>query len=208
MSKNTRNRILLTALAALLLVTLTIGGTVAWLTATSGSVTNTFTTSKVEVNLTEEAKDFQMVPGATITKDPKVTLLDGSEDAWVFVKVTKENNLDTYIENYTPNTDNWYSCGDNVWVYKEPLSAGKSAQFLTSVKVKDTVTTVDMAAAAEEGNEPKLIFTPYAIQSANLKVGDVDITTGNIKDYAAQVWALVGRDLPPATTLPTSDTAE
>ena len=205
MSKNTRNRILLTALAALLLVTLTIGGTMAWLTATSGPVTNTFTTSNVNVEISETTSDYKMVPGATISKDPTVKLLDGSEDAWVFVKVTTENNLDTYIENYAPNSENWYSCGGGVYVYKEPLSAGKTAQFLTSVKVKDTVTTADMTAADTEGNEPKLIFTPYAIQSANLKLADgTEIKENNIKDNADAVWALVGPALPPATTLPTT----
>jgi len=194
MSKNTRNRILLTALAALLLVTLTIGGTMAWLSATSAPVTNTFTTSKVGVSIDEEAEDFKMVPGATITKDPVVTLAAGSEDAWVFVKITKSDNLDTYIENYTPDTANWFSCGNNVWVYKEPLSAGDTARFLETVKVKDSVTADNMTAA--ETNKPTLTFTPYAIQSAHLKVGDTSITVDNIATYAADVWALVEPALP------------
>lgn len=45
MSKNTRNRILLTAVAALLLVAVAVGGTVAYLNATSNAVVNTFTPS-------------------------------------------------------------------------------------------------------------------------------------------------------------------
>ena len=53
MSKNTRTRILLTAVAALLLVAMTVGGTLAWLQDTSDTVENTFTASNIDVELDE-----------------------------------------------------------------------------------------------------------------------------------------------------------
>lgn len=106
-------------LACVLLVGGVIGGTLAWLTADGGSVTNTFTESDIEIKL-EETKPVDetapMVPGWTIEKDPKVTVEDGSEDCWLFVKITETTNpdLDAYIayeiaDKYdaTTNPDGW-----------------------------------------------------------------------------------------------------
>lgn len=86
-------------LALALLVGGAVGGTVAWLTATTQKVTNTFTTSNIQIELTEtgatagtettdQTKNYQMVPGWTLDKNPKVTVKKGSEDCYLFVKVT------------------------------------------------------------------------------------------------------------------------
>ena len=178
MSKNTRNRILLTALAALLLVTLTIGGTMAWLVDDSEIVTNTFTPSDIEITLTEtvpENRTAKMVPGATIAKDPTVTVQSGSEPCFVFVKMTKENDFDTYMT-ANINAANWEAvAGHNGWyVYKtadnnpavvnalnenQPLPS-----VLTNVTVNEDVTKEQME-AVEAGSEPKLNFIAYAVQA-------------------------------------------
>lgn len=89
-------------LACVLLVGGVIGGTLAWLTADGGSVTNTFTESDIDITLSEtkpENKTAPMVPGWTIDKDPKVTVEADSEDCWLFVKITESTNpdLDAYI---------------------------------------------------------------------------------------------------------------
>ena len=89
-------------LACVLLVGGVIGGTLAWLTADGGSVTNTFTESDIDIALSEtkpENKTAPMVPGWTIDKDPKVTVEADSEDCWLFVKITESTtpDLDAYI---------------------------------------------------------------------------------------------------------------
>ena len=97
-------------LALLLLMGGVVGGTLAWLTDTSDTVTNTFSLSTIKITLTEEGataenendpltKDFQMIPGHVISKDPKVTVEAGSEDCWLFVKITESTtpDLDAYI---------------------------------------------------------------------------------------------------------------
>lgn len=89
-------------LACVLLVGGVIGGTVAWLTADGGFVTNTFTESDIDITLSEtkpENKTAPMVPGWTIDKDPKVTVEADSEDCWLFVKITESTtpDLDAYI---------------------------------------------------------------------------------------------------------------
>lgn len=79
-----------------------IGGTIAWLSDTSGPVVNTFTESDIDITLTENKpanKSAQMVPGWEIEKDPTVTVTDGSEDCWLFVEITESTSpsLDSYI---------------------------------------------------------------------------------------------------------------
>ena len=63
----------LALLAALVLVIgCIIGGTLAWLTAKSDVVTNTFTTSDITVELKETTgTQYKMIPGYAIRKDPK-----------------------------------------------------------------------------------------------------------------------------------------
>ena len=79
-----------------------IGGTVAWLTDTSEPVVNTFTDSDIEITLTEtdavdNANSYKMVPGYTISKDPKVTVEAGSEKCYLFVKLDKSDNFDSFL---------------------------------------------------------------------------------------------------------------
>lgn len=97
-----RSLALALVLACVLLVGGVVGGTVAWLTADGGSVTNTFTESDIDVTLSEtKPKDntAPMVPGWKIDKDPKVTVDADSEDCWLFVKITESTapDLDAYI---------------------------------------------------------------------------------------------------------------
>ena len=94
------------ALAVMLSLVLVIGcvtgGTLAWLTAGSETVTNTFTESGINITLIEtkpENKTAPMVPGWKIDKNPTVTVDEDSEDCWLFVKITESTNpdLDAYI---------------------------------------------------------------------------------------------------------------
>lgn len=106
-------------LACVLLICGVVGGTVAWLTAQTPEVKNTFTESDIDITLEEtkpENKTAPMVPGWKIDKDPKVTVESDSEDCWLFVKITESTNpdLDDYIayeiaDKYdaTSNPDGW-----------------------------------------------------------------------------------------------------
>ena len=53
-------------LSAVLLVTATVAGTLAWFTDTTATITNTFTVGKVDINLAETTgSDYKMIPGWT-----------------------------------------------------------------------------------------------------------------------------------------------
>lgn len=102
----TKSKALLLTLCAVLLVAASVLGTMAYLTSTA-KVENTFTIGKVEIKL-DEAKvtadgipvegaarvtenSYKLMPGTTYTKDPTVTVLKGSEDSYVRMKVTFNN---------------------------------------------------------------------------------------------------------------------
>ena len=94
-------KIIATVGACALCLGLGVAGTLAWLTDKTESVTNTFTTSNVDITLTETTgPNYQMIPGFTITKDPKVTVIAGSEDCYLFVKLEKSANYSNYLEDY------------------------------------------------------------------------------------------------------------
>lgn len=97
----TKSKALLLTLCAVLLVAASVLGTMAYLTSTD-TVTNTFTIGKVEITLDEtdvtnpngprvKANSYKLMPGTTYTKDPTVTVLKGSEDSYVRMKVTFNN---------------------------------------------------------------------------------------------------------------------
>ena len=81
-------------------------GTIAYLTSTD-AVKNTFTVGNVSIKLdeakvTEDGKivegadrvhenDYKLLPGLTYTKDPTVTVENGSEESYVRMKVTFNN---------------------------------------------------------------------------------------------------------------------
>lgn len=163
-----RRTTLLLILSMALLAGGAVGGTVAWLTARTDPVVNTFTVGDIDITLTETKKDFKMVPGNTIDKDPKVTVKANSEACWLFVKVEESENLGTYIS-WTID-GNWTILDATTYpgVFYRSVDASDKDQVFpvlsnNQVKVKDSVTKAHMA-ALEGAALPKLTFTAYAVQ--------------------------------------------
>lgn len=160
----------LTLLVALVLVVgCIVGGTLAWLTATSKPVVNTFTTSDIDITLTEtkggDKREFKMIPGWTIEKDPKVTVVEGSEDCYLFVKLDKSANFDDYME--YEMADGWTALDSVKGVYYrivETNDMGTEFSVLkdNQVTVKGDVTKEMMETA--KTTKPTLTVTAYASQ--------------------------------------------
>lgn len=183
-----KKKILAAALAAVLCIGVGIGGTLAWLTANSGPVVNTFTSSDINITLAETKKDFQMVPGHTIDKDPKVTVETGSEDCWLFVKIDKSSNYDTYLDAYVM-ADGWQEVEEGVYgrkVLAADMGTAISVLKNDQVTVKTSVTKADMEAIKASG-QPTLTFTAYAVQL---------YSTNDTEFTAAQAWANRGTTAP------------
>ena len=152
-------------LALALLVIGVVGGTLAWLTSTSDEVVNTFTASDITVTLTETKNNFQMIPGYTIDKDPTVTVKANSEKCYLFVKLEKSENFDSYLTyemaaSWTALTgvDGVYYCVVDQATTDTTFSVLKD----NKVSVKGEVTKAMMATA--ETSKPTLKVTAYASQ--------------------------------------------
>ena len=135
----TKSKALLLTLCAVLLVTASVLGTMAFLTSTA-SVENTFTVGSVKITL-DEAKvttdgepvegaarvtenSYKLMPGHTYTKDPTIHVDAASEDRFIRAKVTLTNAkewiaiatkyADNKVENIIKGTD------DNIWWVSQP----------------------------------------------------------------------------------------
>lgn len=157
-------------LALAMIVVCVVGGTLAWLTATTPEVKNTFTTSDVDITLTETTgTSYKMIPGYTIAKDPKVTVEAGSEKCYLFVKVAESDNFDSFM---TYDMATGWTQGDgtdipsNVY-YREVETSTADQEFAV---LKDNQVTVSgdvtktMLNDLTENTYPTLTFTAYACQ--------------------------------------------
>ena len=177
-------------LALAMIVVCVVGGTLAWLIDKTDPVTNTFTTSDVDITLTETTTNYQMIPGYTIDKNPKVTVLADSEKCYLFVKVAESDNFDTFM---TYEMAAGWTRGDgtnipsNVY-YREVAASTDNQEFGVlkddQVTVKDTVTKDNLNALNAEGaTQPTLTFTAYACQYNS---------SNNTPFTAEAAWAKVG----------------
>ena len=153
-------------LALALMVVGAVAGTLAWLTAKSDTVTNTFTTSDIKVKLEETTgTNYKMIPGYTIRKDPQATVLTGSEECYLFVKLDESTNFKNYmtyemVEGWTvvPGETNVYFRK----VLTTDIGTAYSVLKNNQVTVKGTVTKEMMETA--EQDKPTLKITAYASQ--------------------------------------------
>lgn len=133
-------------LVAVLLVTATIFGTMAYLTD-KDEVTNTFTVGSVDISLDEapvneagkkvdgtriKANSYKLMPGHEYDKDPIVHFAAKSEASWLFIEVTNEiSELESKAQDYksiaTQITDNgWTELENHTGVYYKSVSANTS----------------------------------------------------------------------------------
>ena len=179
-----KTKALMLVLCAVLLVTASVLGTMAYLTS-NDQVVNTFTVGKVAITLDEakvnpdgtavtpaervKANAYHLLPGHAYTKDPTVHVQANSENSFIFVKV--ENGIVNYeagttiAEQITAN--GWTALGGVENVYYKAYT--KSAE-ITDLPVFSSFTIADNANAADSWNnfsaETKVTVTAYAVQKA------------------------------------------
>lgn len=132
----TKSKALLLTLCAVLLVTASVLGTMAFLTS-NDEVVNTFTVGSVAIKLDEakantdgslvegaervKANSYKLLPGHTYNKDPMVTVLEGSESSYIKMTVTfsKANELDAiFAPTGAELTSIFNGYDSNNWTYK------------------------------------------------------------------------------------------
>lgn len=187
-----KKKIVALVLVFAIALALGIGGTMAWLTAESKSVVNTFTVGDVKVELSETDAEEKgntlektytgVVPGWSYPKDPTVKVDASSEACYVFVKIDEANNTlgNGKIIEYTVDNSIWTAgtktdavAGNGIpvgYYYCEAEASAEKAILLNNtVVVNEELTQTTVTA----GNEPKLIFSAAAIQlyeSNNVKM--------------------------------------
>lgn len=152
--------------ALVLAVGCIVGGTLAWLTDKTDSVVNTFTTSDIDVTLTESQEEYKMIPGWTIHKDPKAAVAAGSEECYLFVKLEKSGNFDDFMTYEI--ADGWTALTgvDGVY-YRQVATANMGTAYSVlkndQVSVNGTVTKEEMNNLTTD-TYPTLTVTAYASQ--------------------------------------------
>ena len=179
--KKTR-KILLMAACAVLLVCISVGATVAYLTSTD-TVTNTFTVGQVAITLDEaqvteygvavegadrvKTNTYKLIPGHEYKKDPTVHFAAGSEASWLFVKVT--NDISTIEDDYP------YAEGKKGTISDQIKANGWNE--LTSVEGVTGVYYKNVAASTAAVDYP--VFEGFKIKDDVVIAGFAPVTTVN-----------------------------
>ena len=167
---------LITILVTVLLCVGVVGTTFAWLMDKTEPIKNTFTFGNIDIELTEtegtvndDVRSFKMMPGATIDKDPTVTVKAGSEACWLFVKIDKSTNFDDFMT-YTI-AGGWTELETGVYYRKVESAVTQDTEYGVllndKITVKDSVTKDMFDAIADPTNAataPSLTLTAYAVQ--------------------------------------------
>lgn len=169
---------------AILLVAVSIAGTMAYMTSTA-TVENTFTVGKVAITMDEAKVDqygvaadltdrtdkntYKLIPGHTYAKDPTIHVEKGSEVCYLFVKVVNGiSAIDGGSINAQLTAHGWKVLDGNVWYYTSTVDA-REATADVDVKVFDTFTInndADVSGYATVDNAANVVnVTAYAIQA-------------------------------------------
>lgn len=185
-------------LALVLALGCAVGGTIAWLTKTTGTVTNTFTYGKIDIELYEheynaadntlnmnqkvyKVDNYKIVPGKELPKDPTVEVKANSEACYLFVKVEKTGDFVEGMVTYAVDTANWTIVPGETNVYYNKVDAATALAGVTFNVLKDNKVTVSNTLTKgdiENLTNPTLSFTAYAIQKEGF---------ANAKDAWAEV---------------------
>ena len=212
MSKNFAGRskgfkVMTLVLAVVLVIGASVAGTLAWLTAQTETVTNTFTSAELfgdngSFTLWEhKAKDddgdgvymlddstevtsnsYSILPGVNIPKDPTVDVVGLEEHAYLYIKVT--STLPEGLT-YSIDSENWTALSgyDGVYVYSGSNAENNIVKATNAAPKTFTATilTDNQIVVADSysgtSDDIKLSFDAYMVQA-----------TGN-GDSAAAAWA-------------------
>lgn len=182
-SKRPTGRLAAMALATVLLLALTIGGTVAWLTSKTNDITNTFTPSKVMCAVSEI---FDEDTG--VKSNVNVTNV-GDTDAFIRVKlVTYRTNADgkhiggvAEVPTFDPGAG-WVKYGD-YYYYTKPVAPNEKPEsdLISRIQLESVYTDAD-------GGYQAMDVMAEAIQSQPAQaVGEawgVSISQGSVTAYS------------------------
>lgn len=193
-------KVLVLSLCAVMLVTASVLGTMAYLTSTD-EVVNTFTVGNVAITLDEtdvdnstpgdndrdKANAYKLIPGHEYGKDPIVHVDTNSEDCVLFVKVANEitaiEDADKSVASQMAEND-WevVDANNGIYVYGSAtaptvVSGGSNAAVFETFTVAGTVDNTTLASYENK----TITVTAYAVQA-----------DGFSGKTASEIWAAAG----------------
>ena len=205
-------------LALTLVLGVAAGGTIAWLTDKTDTVTNTFAPTGINIKLEEylnpdgsksedplRSWEAPLVPGATYSKDPVVSVSSDSEDCYLFVKVTNgaDGLLDfksglTADKGWTAGTktDTDEGNGVPVGVWYRIVKKGSTPNTWNLIDEDKVTVSEDVTKSNMPTGKVTLTYTAYACQyykDNTPNVGSTDNVDANGHYFtAAEAWAKIG----------------
>ena len=198
-----KKKLLALILSVAVVASIAAAGTLAYLTAQTDDVVNTFTVGNIQIdlkehvvdnegNLTEEATIEQIysrvLPGEVINKDPFVTVEEGSEDCYVYVCV--DNKLNTIeipsgvvATMLDVDTSKWVAVSDptaNKVVYRlgdlavSAYDGAVTEYVFKHVIFNDELTNDDMLAIQAAAGSNTITIQAFAHQAENLNRAEID----------------------------------
>lgn len=177
------------------------GGTIAWLTAKTDKISNTFVVGNIGLELTESQTNAPsttgtttVVPGQTFTKDTKVTVKANSVKCYLFLHVDEKDNPTVGDGGekriiWNLSEDGWEEASPHSGYYYrtvEPATTDQDFSLISgntlTVNPKITKENVD----SMQNETPSLTFTAAAVQAEN-----IPDTNGNKAIGWKDAWALL-----------------
>ena len=202
-----KKKIMAAALAICMMATLVVGMSLAYFTDTD-SKTNTFTVGNVDITLTEPSwlgdtseDAVRLIPGKTIAKDPTITVAQGSQTAYTFMKMELSADFLELITDWATAqqvTDPkavigaWFTSATSPKIMAmgsdyvilgvlSPKAAGDSVKYFDAVTVPGTVTQ-DMIKA---NGTYTINITAYAIQAEGFVGENADAQADRLAAFTA-----------------------
>ena len=191
---------LMTVLALVLVIAMSVAGTYAYLTS-KDTVVNTFTVGNVQIKLDEakanpdgslvanadrvKANSYKLLPGHTYNKDPMVTVLKGSESSYVKMTVTftKAAELDAIFDPDGATLTSIFNGYDSTnWIYKGNTENASANTRTYEFWYKETVEALNGDVALDALFDS--ITVPGGINNDQLKT--IEGMTITVNAYAIQ----------------------
>ena len=190
---------LMTVLALVLVIAMSVAGTVAYLTS-ADEVVNTFTVGNVAITLDEaevdangnvvsndrvKANSYKLLPGHTYAKDPMVTVKAGSESSYVKMTVTFSDAaaLDAIFAPTGADLTSIFNGYDSAtWIYKNVTENTTANTRTYEFWYKETVAAPNADVALDALFDS--ITVPGTINNAQLKT--IEGMTITVNAYAIQ----------------------
>ena len=184
-------KIVTAGLALVMVAGISVAGTLAYLTSTTGEVKNTFTVGSISMELKEEKvtkadgvwtegtdlvtenRYENIYPGAELPKTPVVTIKAGSEPCYVYVCVENPFDAESVAVTYNEDWSAIETSGDKtVYKYKEIVDANSADVVLTGAPMTQVTISEDVTDMTDLAGDIKV--TAYAHQA---KANGDDLTT-------------------------------